>query len=875
MRGKKLLCLLLGVALGSSLSVGFAACNTSDVINAMMGGSSPSSETTANNNNSESSTEENSGSNSNGTGGSSAEGNGEGSSNGNSGSGAEGNGESSSNGTGGSSDNGGGDKLQPSEYCGVYYWEKIEYLEFGDVVSSIQPGDEVNGEVFSKDYLKLIVRADGTADACEDGYWSCCTYSNNQTYLVFEIYTATYSDGNMVWTESGEGYSMVFYWKKSSETIPAEFCYGCGQEKATTIVDWYRLCDSCKEIYEKNNISSSSESSSSYDDWSDWDYSSSEYSSSNWDEWDYSSSEYSSSYDDWSYSESSGGDSGDCVFPEEPELLNGVYYLLASNGSYATVVGCDDSVSEIEILSTYQGVPVTSIDGYAFNECSSLTSITVSENNANYKSIDGNLYSKDGTTLIQYAIGKAATEFVIPDGVMSIGEYAFYGCSSLTSIEIPDSVTSIGDDAFYNCSSLEYTIKDGLKYLGNTNNPYVLLMDTETTDITTATIADTCKVIYQYAFGDCNSLTSVAIPDGVTSIGACAFENCSSLTSIEIPDGVTSIGNYAFLNCSSLTSVEIPERVMSIGEYEFFGCSNLTSIEIPDSVTSIGSNAFYHCSSLTSVVIPDSVTSIGYYAFENCSSLTIYCEAESRPNSWNSDWDGYCPVVWDCNDNDVADDGYIYTVVDDVRYGIKDGEATFVRQPSNIQTANIPTSITYKNTIYSVTSIGNYAFSGCSSLTSVVIGDSVTIIGYDAFSGCSSLANISVSENNVNYTSIDGNLYSKDGTTLLQYAIGKAATEFVIPDGVMSIGEYAFRNCSSLTSVVIGDSVTSIGVSAFVWCSSLTEVYYHGAESEWNKISISWDNDNLTSATRYYYGEEEPTEEGNYWHYVNSVITVW
>ncbi len=164
--------------------------------------------------------------------------------------------------------------------------------------------------------------------------------------------------------------------------------------------------------------------------------------------------------------------------------------------------------------------------------------------------------------------------------VTSIGEYAFYKCSSLTSIIIGNGVTSIGYDAFYKCSSLKYNEYDNAKYLGNKNNPYVALIQSKNDDITSCDIHNNTKVIYSGAFEDCSSLTSIEIPDSVTSIGEDAFSGCSSLTSIVIPDGVTSIGDDAF-------------------EY----CSSLTSINIPDSVTSIGNSAFSYCSSLTSIII--------------------------------------------------------------------------------------------------------------------------------------------------------------------------------------------------------------------------------------------------------------------------------
>ena len=164
----------------------------------------------------------------------------------------------------------------------------------------------------------------------------------------------------------------------------------------------------------------------------------------------------------------------------------------------------DDAFSRCSSLTSITiGNSVTSIGDDALYWCISLTEINVNANNANYSSIDGNLYSKDKTTLIQYAIGKTATSFVIPNSVTSIGDYAFYYCDSLTSITIPDSVTSIGDYAFYHCSSL----------------------------------------------------TSITIPDSVTSIGDGAFWGCYRLTSITIPDSVTSIGDHAFYFCSILTSV--------------------------------------------------------------------------------------------------------------------------------------------------------------------------------------------------------------------------------------------------------------------------------------------------------------------------------
>ena len=470
--------------------------------------------------------------------------------------------------------------------------------------------------------------------------------------------------------------------------------------------------------------------------------------------------------------------------------ISGLKYTLDSNGEFYSVRMGSCTDENVVIPSTHNDLPVKVIDGRgfknkdglksvvipdsvtsigedAFSSCDSLTSIEVNGNNTAYKSIDGNLYTKDGKTLVQYAIGKTATAFIVPDSVTSIGSYAFNGCSSLTSVTINGG--SIGSYAFHACTSLtSVTIGDSETSIGNTAFGYCL-------GLTSVTIGGSVTSIGEEAFAACYNLTSVVIGDSVTSIGKYAFKNCTSLTSVTIGGSVTSIGYHAFSWGTSLTSIEVdenntayksidgnlytkdgktllqyaigkmattfivPDGVTSIGMYAFEHCYSLTKIVIPDSVTSIGNWAFEYCDSLTEIVIPDSVMSIGSPVFKYCDSLTIYCEAESRPSGWASNWNSNRPVVWDCNNNDVASDGYIYTVVEGIRYALKNGEAMVAGQPSNITTANISASITYKGTSYPVTSIGSSAFYYCESLTKVVIPDSVTSIGNYAFEDCYSL----------------------------------------------------------------------------------------------------------------------------------------
>ncbi len=387
----------------------------------------------------------------------------------------------------------------------------------------------------------------------------------------------------------------------------------------------------------------------------------------------------------------------------------------------------------------------------------------------------------DGTAEITHYTGSAET-LVIPseiDGykVTSIGEYAFEDCDSLTSITIPDSVTSIGYGAF---SDTEYydnpsNWENGVLYIEN------YLIDANNDEIPeNYTINEGTRVIATSAFSDCDSLTSVTIPNSVTSIGDGAFYGCDNLTEIKVDannknyasqDGVLFNKNKTeLIDCpeGKTGAYKIPDGVTSIGESAFLYCSNLTSITIPDSVTSIGEFAFEYCDGLTSVTIPDSVTSIGRIAFYKCSNLT---------------------------------------------------------------------SVTIGS---GVTSIGESAFLYCNSLTSITIPESVTEIQRLAFSGCYSLTEIKVDTNNKNYSSQDGVLFNKNKTELIQYPIGNKRTSYDIPKGVISIGEYAFRDCESLTSVTIPDSVTSICESAFYNCNSLKNITIPDSVTDIGEHAFCW-----------------------------------
>ena len=270
--------------------------------------------------------------------------------------------------------------------------------------------------------------------------------------------------------------------------------------------------------------------------------------------------------------------------------INGIYYNLHEYNGTAEVTYRDEGGNSYSgavaiptlIIFNDKNYRVTSIGDYAFFNCSGLTSITLTNSMTSIGP-----YAFSGCSSLSYII--------IPNGVTSIGYSAFINCSGLTIILIPNSVTSIGSGVFDGCTSLLYNEYKDAYYLGNNENPYLILIKPKTRDITACELNERCKIIYENAFRRCSSLTAITIPERVTTIGIRAFYDCSNLTSITIPESVTSIGNYGFYGCSSLTSINIPEKVTSIGRNAFEDCSSLTAITIPESVTSIGGRAFYGC----------------------------------------------------------------------------------------------------------------------------------------------------------------------------------------------------------------------------------------------------------------------------------------
>ena len=392
----------------------------------------------------------------------------------------------------------------------------------------------------------------------------------------------------------------------------------------------------------------------------------------------------------------------------------------------------------------------------------------------------GYTFNNDGTVTITGYIGPGGA-VTIPGAingslVSSIGGNAFGGCGRLTSVTIPGSVTSIGIGAFSSCTGL-----------------------------TSLIIPDSVTIIGSEAFSSCSALTNVAIGSGVTNIGDCAFGNCNHLTTVTIPSSVTGM-ERAFLDCTSLTAITVDALNPSYSNVDgvLFDKNQTTLIEYPGGkagayvisniVTSIGDAAFAGCTSLTSVTIPSSVTNIGYEAFTGSSLTSVTIDGVT-----SMEWQAFCQCPSLTN----------VTIANGVASMGDDAFASC----TSLRTVTIPNGV-----------IGNHAFDSCSSLTSATIGNGVTNIGIGPFSQCASLTAIAVDELNPVYSSVEGVLFNKSQTTLLEYPVGKTETSYTISNSVTSIGDYAFDSCASLTSVSIPNSVTSIGDGVFSDCASLTSI---------------------------------------------------
>ncbi len=406
-----------------------------------------------------------------------------------------------------------------------------------------------------------------------------------------------------------------------------------------------------------------------------------------------------------------------------PDSVTGIGQYAFKDCSSVTSVSLPGSVTTIpnglfEGCSSLTSIVfpdgVTKIGHHAFEGCSSLTSIVfpdgvtkigvnafkgcnlseislplsvTSVNDGAFKQNSKQVHMRGTCTgrLDKYVDTDCLVSYDIIDGVTTIGENAFYGCTGLESVTIPNSVTTVGRYAFQNCSGLKSVV------LPDSVKDFAHFVFAGCSSLESAVLPEGLSTIGTGTFNKCSSLRSISIPESVTVIMDLAFIGCSSLVSVVLPKSLTTLQEHAFEGCSALKSLRIPQGVTAIGGSTFADCSSLETVDIPGSVTEIGTGAFQNCSSLKSVVIPDSVTEIGPGAFQNCSSLKSTVIPESiRLISYN----------------------------------------TFAGC-SSLSSVVIPES---------VVTIDSAAFKGCSGLPTVALPESVATIGVEAFSGCRGLA---------------------------------------------------------------------------------------------------------------------------------------
>ncbi len=549
------------------------------------------------------------------------------------------------------------------------------------------------------------------------------------------------------------------------------------------------------------------------------------------------------------------------------------------------------SATSIVIPETidYEGITynVTSIDTWAFESRTNLTSVTIPNSIVSIE--QGAFYGCMGLTSIDIpnsvtTIDTGAfygcaglTSINIPNSITSIGYATFYGCSSLTSVNIPNSVTSIGDYAFYNCSSLtSVTIPESVTsindaaFLGNTNlttlhfnaihcdfnleqyrvfpntiNNVIIGENVEKipnnflnySKITNITIPNSVDTIEWWAFGHCSLLTDVTLGSDLVSLGYNAFGSDSNLIRLNYnATNCTSFDQDAFANSKRISTINIGNNVETIPAYFAYDLDSLAYVTIPANVTSIGYEAFYDCDNLASVTCnAQTAPTLGSYAFSSnyyYNTLSIpYCNVDQESySSWSNRF----------NYIQSSHNGLAYEVISGTNnlkvIGLAD---------QSITELVIPATVECNGTIYNVTSIGGGAFYNCSSLTSVNIPNSVTSIGEYAFYNCSNLADVTLPENvNISYDAfynagvpaiitIDSVTYRVTSTYTEDFGCGLIT--FHIGDSTYTPTEARVSSCYQsrsghvdiLSSIEIAGNtypVTSIGYEAFRYCSSLTSV---------------------------------------------------
>ena len=619
---------------------------------------------------------------------------------------------------------------------------------------------------------------------------------------------------------------------------------------------------------------------------------------------------------------------GECAFA----FCKGLESVTLSKGLTAIgegVFGMCDSLKSIIIP-----YGVTTIGTSAFAGCSKLETVIFS---ASVERIENDAFANCGFKLLAIPetvkyIGEGAfaactglAQLTLPESAEFIGSYAFSGCIALTSIEIPESIGYIGEGAFYACKAIETV---SLYFTGSDIN------GTDSADFGWLFAGDYAAVpalksvnvlgsapIAAGAFKNCTALKSISISSDITAIGSEAFGGCTSLEAVYIadivdwcnisfadyyanplyyagnlyvddelvselviPEDVTSIGFATFNGCTCITSVTLPSTIVAIETAAFKGCTALTEIVVPDSVTSIGSLAFADCTSLVSVTLPGTIGEIAPYLFSGCAnllSITIPASVTSISDTAFIGAKRLAEVIID-EDNTayVSYCGIVYTAADKAIFFIPHAIAGDVALLDGITEIKAGAFLNYPHidSLYvpaSVTSIGEAAFAGCTTIKSITlpfIGQSLDCTENTAFSYVFGTVPATLKTVTV-----------LGGTKVADAAFKNCESIATVnlPEGITVIGKEAFANCASLSVLTLPKTVTSVENDAFAECKKLRTVYYGGVLGDDQKIgdliTIGTNNVYLAGA-KYYSFNDQPTENGdgtNWYVDTNGKIVIW